>query len=239
MRKLLIGLSVAAFSVAPVLAQNIQPGGPGPRPTPQAPKKPGLAGTAKGKFIIKQLNLTPDQMQQAEALVDTHYAQPTDDPDTILARVRALTEELRKAEETKDKAEIDRISEELRKIGRGETDEGQFLDNLRLILKDDQKARLDATLDRLKSNPTGELRPIDVYRIAKGLSLSAEEVAKLEAVTATFREQASSAAPVRDQAGLDAQHADLLNSYITQVRDALPEGKRADFTSKVDGMRAK
>lgn len=236
MRKSFVLVSIALFTATQVLAQNFQPGA---RPAPQMPQKPGLTGKARGKFIIRQLDLTPEQLQNAEALVEEHYKSATDNPDEILSRVRALTEELRKAEETKNQAEKDRISEELRKIGRGETDEGQFLANLRLILNDGQKAKLESTLERLKTNPSGEIRPIDVYRLVTGMVLPPADMKKIEAATAAFREQSSTAAPVRDPAALEAQHTELLNAYVKALTEALPADKRDGFTRQVNAIRAK
>lgn len=228
-RRLLAPLACACFA-ASVFAQ-LPPGGP---PTPAAPKKPALAREAKARYIVKQLDLSPEQQKQVDGLVESFYKSAAVNQDDMLAQVRVLSEEYKKAEEAKNKEEMERITKRLQDLGKGETDEPQFLANLDQILTPPQKEALKVVQERLKSNPSGNLRAIDVYRLANSLTLSKEQSAKLEEALAAFRVAVTEAPSPRDVAGLEAAKAQQIEDLAGKIRPILTPDQLSKFNRRLD-----
>ena len=212
------------------------PGGPGPAPPP-APRKPPLGKEARVRYIMRQLDLTPDQTKQAEGLYESFSKTEQPSQEEFLAKVNSLSEEYKKAQAANDKKRMDELSEQLRGLGTNTTEEPQFMANLRGILTDAQKAELDATLERLKTNGAGLMRPIDVYRAAVKLGLSAEQNAKLEETLVSFREQVVAAQQPRDPAGIDALRAQQMDNLVSRIQPILTPDQRAKFDKRVEALR--
>ncbi|MBI5864367.1 MAG: hypothetical protein HZB38_07655 [Planctomycetes bacterium] len=227
--------AIAFFLLVPgyVLAQ-LPSGGPA---APAAPKKPALVRDARARYILKQLDLSTEQNAQAEGLVDSFFKGEPASQDDIIARVRALSEEYKKAQEANDKKRMDEIAAELRNAGQGTVDEPQFLMNLRNILNDAQKAELENVLERLRSNPAGGGRPIDVYRAAVRLGLSAEQTKTMEETLAAFREQVMQTPPARDPAGIDLQRDQFLDELSAKIKVVLKPEQAAKFEKSVSALK--
>jgi Spy/CpxP family protein refolding chaperone len=211
------------------------PGGPGG--PPPAPRKPPLGKEARARYIMRQLDLTPDQTRQAEGLLESFSKSDQPSQEEFLGKVNALSEEFKKAQAANDKKEMDRISEALRGLGTNSVEEPQFIDSLRGVLNDAQKAELDATLERLKSNTAGQLRPIDVYRAATKLGLSAEQNSKIEETLASYREQLVQSQQPRDPASIDALRSTQIDNLVERIRPILTADQGSKFDKRVAAMR--
>lgn len=229
MKRSLVAL-ILVLSTGLALAQL--PGGP-----PPAPRKPPLGKDARARYIMRQLDLTPDQARQADGLLESFSKSDQPSQDEFLAKVNTLSEEFKKAEAAKDKKEMDRISEALRGLGTNTTEEPQFIANLRGILTDPQKAELDKTIERLRTNSAAVLRPIDVYRAATQLVLSSEQSAKLEESLVAYREQLVQSQQPRDPAGIDALRSTQIDNLVDRIRPILTPDQATKFDKRVAALR--
>lgn len=211
------------------------PGG-GPAPAPAAPKKPPLSKEARIQYIVKNLDLTPEQQKNAQAVADTYLKSGQGSQQDFLAKVQQLTEEYKQAETSGDKNRMEQITQELRGMGTNTVDEPQFLENLRAILTEPQKAELARITERLKSNPAGLMRPIDVFRAATDLNLSTEQRAKLEDALTSYREQLVAAPPARDPASIDLQRTQQVEDLVGRVRPILTPDQAAKFSRRIEVM---
>lgn len=211
------------------------PGG-GPAPAPAAPKKPALSKEARIQYIINNLELTPEQRKNAQAIGDTYLKTGQGSQQDMLAKVQQLTEEYKQAETAGDKKRMEQITQEFRSMGTNTVDEPQFLDNLRAILTDPQKADLDKINERLKNNAAGLLRPIDLYRAAHELNLSAEQKVKLEESLTAYRESLVSAPPARDPASIDLQRNQQVEDLSKRLSAILTPEQAEKFNRRVSAM---
>lgn len=228
-------LACLAIGLCGSMALAQLPGG-GPMPAPAAPKKPPLSKEARIQYILKNLDLTPEQQKNAQAVVDTFLKSGQGTQQDFLAKVQQLTEEYKQAETAGDKNRMEQITQELRGMGTNTVDEPQFFESLRAVLTEPQKAELARISERLKSNPAGLMRPIDVYRAATELNLSADQKTKMEEALTAYREQLVAAPPARDPASIDLQRTQQVDDLVGRVRPILTPEQTAKFNKRVEAM---
>lgn len=226
-----LALSAAAAVVAQL---QVKPGGPSPSMPTKS--KPALQGQQRIQYILKQLDLNPEQKKHADGLLETYFG--ASEPKSLdVDQIRQLAKQMEEAQKANNTAEYSRLQEQLKSLGQGTTDEPELVGNLKKVLNDEQKAELDATIERLKSNPSGGLRAIDVVRTARKLKLSDKQAADLEAASATLRAKVNDTGAPREPAALETHRAGLLEEFVSNVRATLTPEQSAKFDAKIANLR--
>jgi hypothetical protein len=241
-----VSLSVPALAQLEVKASNVQPlsAPPGQPQRPQEPKaKPALKGLERIHYALRQADLKPEQIGGVEGLIETHFSAGAPTESSLdLEKVRAIWKELEDANKAGDKAKIDALTKQLQDMGKAhgekaETFEGEdeFFGNVNKVLAPEQQALLKDALERLKVNPSGQLRPIDVLRAARKLTLSDKAKADINGLETKFRTDINNRDP---SAGTpEERRGKLLDGLIQQVSDALAGDQKPLFERRVRAMR--
>lgn len=212
-------------------AQNPSPVqlNPGARPAVNA-AFPALQKEARMAYLVKQLNLTPEQKTQADGLMSMYRAN-TQDRKPDLQHVQALYAQLEQAKKDGNKELEQQITEQFRKMGSTEDADREFLTNLEAMLTPEQKAKLEAAQQRLAENPSGALSPRDVVRAARDLNLSSDQSARLDAAVAAFRKEVN-AVPNFDT----LTRVRMLDQFINTVSQLLSPEQKAQLDAKLEPM---
>lgn len=227
MRRAAIAASFGLLVVAPCLAQA-----PEPLPITAVFNKQNLSSELKMKYIIRQLDLKPDQVQHVQGLMESFAPNKASGANIDIEKIRVLAKQMEDAQKAGNQAEVDRIRQLLVEEGRGESNEEDLYTNLANVLTDEQKARLAEIRARLATNPTGSIRPMDVVRAARATKLTDEQSAKLNALRDKFRTTISDGPKLTEE-----QEKDLLNSFIGDVREVLTPDQLQRFNDILERMR--
>lgn len=203
-------------------AQSSQPAGP-PRAV--------LAGEAKLRYILKQLDLSAEQARAASELLATYRtaceAERTAAQDRT-DRMKAVMTEMQAAEKAGDDAKAAALRRQLDDLRLGAAPERAFYAALEPMLTAEQKATLSATRERLRVSPVVELTPLDVVRTARAQGLSPEQAARLDAEIAALRKRQEFALP-----GDPNVRAKLLEDFVHAVRRILDADQAAKFDAAI------
>ncbi len=197
--------------------------------------KQNLAKEKKVRYLLRQVHPTEQQVAQAEGLLESFASEAVAPPEQIdLEKVKELYKELEAAQKAGDRDSVQRISEELRTIGKGGggDNEQELFANIASMLDDKQKKLFDAARARLARNQTGCIRPIDVFNTAKGLGLNADQTAKLAAQREQFRIAINEGAKRTEE-----QDAEALNKLIADVRAILTPEQTKSFDASIQDLR--
>lgn len=237
-RSALVLLSfAAALAVAAPAQLQLNPRGSAPPPAPTAKPKPPLQGMARIQYIVKQLNLDLEQKKHCDALIETYYSGSSSGSTIDINKIRAMADQMKAAQDAGNTAEYNRLQEELKAMGQGSTDEPEFLENLKKVLKPDQIKTLESTVERLKNNPSGSLRAIDVVRTARSLGLNEKQATDLEAAVVAHRNKVNDTTAPRDATPPDAKMAAQLDEFIAAVRAVLSPEQAGRFDASIAAMK--
>lgn len=225
--------SVAVFLLLAVGLVQAQPS------SPRAPGTalPELRDEAKLRYLIRQLDLDPQQQQHAEGLITVYAERRQEMMQNLqgnLNNIRAIADEIQAAEKAGDKARVEQLKKELGGMASTDDAEKEFFQNLEAVLNDQQKQTLAEARERLKRNPSGVLRPIDVIHTARALGLSAEQSARLDEVVTAFRKAANPGSNLPFDRN---QNNPLLIKLISDVRGLLTESQAAAFDKRIAALR--
>ena len=149
-------------------------------------QKAKLLGPRKATYLMRQLDLTEQQAEHVQGLIDSIL--PADDNVPVdLDEVRRLYKELEAAMAAQDQAKVDELTKQMQQIGKDATDDAEFYEILASVLTGEQPAKLAAAQERLERNPSGALRPIDLIRTAWDLNATDEQRARLRTVQNEYR----------------------------------------------------
>lgn len=220
----LVSMSLTGFVAAQSRpAATPRPAGAGPRANPET-----LKGEKRAHYIMRQLDLTEEQKGHANGLIDVYYKQK---PDIDLVKLQVLISDGQKLEAQKKTekdpqklaqidAQLEDINSQIRAMGQNDGNEEEFLTNLRMVLTPEQKTKLDETLKKLSSNPTGELHVADIVRFVAALKLNDEQQAKFREVQTKTYESANS------QGNLDdAKRYAILKKMLEDLQGILDAGQ--------------
>jgi hypothetical protein len=225
-------LLMAATSFAqPMRPRQARPRG-GERTVP-------LRGEQKLRYLINQLDLSPEDREFAEGLLEVYAeqvrAQKTEQEERgdLLERVRVLYAQMEEAEQAGDTQKADELREQMKALGPGVLAEREFLVALEANLSDDQKASLKQARQRLHRVPDGALRPIDVLKAAQALELDPEQQAKLSKLLQEFRAYVTGM-----PGGLSAPARELaLGRIVTDIRGILTPEQAERFDKQIVKLR--
>lgn len=185
----------------------------------------------RAAYLVRQLDLSDEQRSHAQGLIDIHYAE--DQPQLKIDEVTAIWKQLEEAEKAGNQAEKERLTAELRALGRQADNEPEFLEMLKKTLTDAQKTRLDAAVARLNRNPSGAIRPVDLVAAARTFELSEQQQRKLNRIVDGFRDEMSARVALDD-----SRKYETLNSLNGQIREMLEEAQRTKYDGMVKSMGA-
>ena len=179
-RVLLFGLAaLGTLASAPAWAQRDFRG-------PALDEKAKLLGERKVRYLLRQIDLTPEQATYAQDLLAAMRPGEEDNQVVNVDEVREIWAELEEAKRAKDQEKIDALTKRLQEIGQGASEDTDLLAKLRSQLTDAQKQTLERAEARLEQDPSGALRPVDMLRAARSFPLNDEQQRKLrEAALAT------------------------------------------------------
>lgn len=191
-----------------------------------------LSGRKKVVYVCRQLDLTEEQRQQARGLIEA-LIESADGQDIPLERIYRIVQELQEAEAAGDKETQERLSQELRSYGERRDASTEVFMNLEKILTEAQKAKMEEALGRLKRNPSGALRPVDVFRELDQLRLDSEQSQKV----ARLRKQLTQATRGM-QSIKDSDRFQLLNGILSElINGVLSAEQRAQFERALSRLR--
>lgn len=243
----LVWLSLCGAGIG--FAQTPPPGSPPPpanqppRPTvvnntpranvPPTPAK-SMSRGQRVRYIFKQLELTPDQRQQAEALLDSITGGAGVEGLSI-EKVREVWGAIQQATQAGDQAAVDRYTEQLRQMGKQNAgsieDDQEFLTSLRSILTDEQKKTLDRVVGWLTRNPSGLMRPVDLFDICRELKLTEGQLKQMSQVEADCRRKAN-----ETQANDDKAREALSATVTSAISSVLTPEQRTQFEARIKRM---
>jgi len=221
-----IGLSVCGVAAAQRLA-----------PLPPAAVEPSgrLVQDYRVRYLLRQLELTPKQAEEARGLLEVHYsrvARPSLSGDDV-DRLRALMQAFEEAKARGDKDEMERVQAEIRLIGQNLDPEPEFWENLDPILTEPQKKALKDARERLKVNPTGAIRSEDILAILEKLDLRDEQKAKLADLRTQYTQSVAKASGERAA----AERLEALNRLMTRAADLLTPEQLRTYRGTIRMMR--
>lgn len=224
-------VSAALCLAVAAVAQEAQPIqlNPGARPAVNA-AFPALQKEARMAYLVKQVRLTPEQKTQADGLMSMYRAN-TQDRKPDIQHIQALYAQLEQAKKDGNKELEQQITEQFRKMGSTEDADREFLANLEAMLTPEQKTALAEAQQRLAENPSGALSPRDVVRVARGLKLSADQAARLDAAVAAFRKEVN-AVPNFDT----LTRVRMLDQFINTVGQLLSPEQKAQLDAELEPL---
>jgi Spy/CpxP family protein refolding chaperone len=191
--------------------------------------QPPLVNQYRAEYLARQLDLTKEQREQYSGAVKTILLVAPPVPD--LARVRILVNEMKAAEQAQDAKKIAEIRAELKSIGEATRTEPEFVLNVKKFLSPEQGRILDEQVARLARNPSGALRPIDVFDYLEA-NLSGEQAKQLAAIRNDFRTLSTKSARV------DAnRRSQLLRGLLRKCNAILNDTQQAEFKAFTERMR--
>ncbi len=194
-------------------------------------QKQKLLGDARMRYLLRQLDLDIKQRRYARELLDSIYN--SGDPGISLAEVHAIVAEIEKARAAGDKKREQELAQELRDLARRADRDREFLMNMETVLTEKQKELLKRAQERLKANPSGAIRPIDIFRAARELDLDQQQRAKLDDLARKMRAELRKRRQITD--GVRYQ---MINSLIYSVRELLTPEQLDQFDLQILRLRS-
>jgi hypothetical protein len=190
-----------------------------------------LSGEKRIRYLLRQLDLTREQREYARGLIAT-ILDEGDTPSLSLEQVYTLMAEQQQAEKDGDEERAEQARQQLRALGRGADREGEFFMNMETELTGEQKEVLGAARERLKRNPSGALRPVDVFRVIYRLDLTKERKAQMDLWHARFRTDLGKVRTLDDD-----QRFQLMNGLLERLRAELTPEQQASFDLSIRRLR--
>lgn len=232
-RMMVIGMTLVL--AVPVLAQGrpnrgpMGQGAPGMslQPGPGGPRRPApattqvLRGEDELRWIIRRLDLTDKQQEHAEGLIEEYNMRLKEPPP--IQEILQITQQIKSAQQEGDQAKVKELQGQLNELLPTTAAREQFVRNLRQVLEDEQKERLDRVLAFLEANPSGQMRPIDIYVAATELDLTMEQRKELAQAHREYREKIAN---TRNQSEIFGK---LPLEFEESIRAVLTETQREEF----------
>ena len=198
-----------------------------------------LRGEQKLRYLVRQLDLGPEDREFVEGLLEVYAeqvrAQKTEQEERgdLLERVRVLNAQMEEAEQAGNTQRADELREQMKVLGPGVLAEREFLATLETNLSDDQKATLKQARQRLRRVPDGALRPIDVLKAAQALELDPEQQGKLSKLLQEYRAYVTGIA-----GGLSRPARELaLGRIVSDIRGMLTPEQAERFDKQIVKLR--
>lgn len=190
-----------------------------------------LTGKKKIFYLLRQLELTRSQRQQARGLIES--LEPGKGKDISLELVYQLMAEIQQAEADGDEDHKKQLEQQLRELGQGsDQSEEEFFMNMEPELTDQQRAALRAARERLERNPSGSLRPIDVFRLLPRLDPTDEQQAKFDQLGAKLRNGLRDVKTLKDK-----DRFQMINGLLASIKKHLTPPQQEKFELGIRQLR--
>lgn len=193
--------------------------------------KAKLMGQRRAIYLARQVDLTEAQAEQVRSLIDGISAEDQP-PQLDIERVRAIWKEIEKAKNEGQDDKVDELTQELQRMNKEASDDTDFAHDLKQILTDEQKSRVDAALDRLERNPSGALRPVDLVRSAAALQLSDQQSARVRHACDEMRKILYPELRISPE-----KRASMIKFLHAELQKILTPEQLAAYESQIDRLR--
>lgn len=190
-----------------------------------------LRGKTKVLYLLRQLDLTKEQREHARGLITT-IIDTGAEQDLSLEQVYTLMAEMQQAEADGDEERKKEITQQLRELGKDSDNHEEFFMNMESVLTDEQKAKLKAARERLERNPSGALRPVDIFRAVQRLDLTREQQEHVKGLRDKLRQALRGAQTIKDR-----QRFQLMNGLLDAIVSKLTPEQQKQFGLSVAKLR--
>ncbi len=191
-----------------------------------------LRGKTKVLYLLRQLDLTKEQREHARGLIAT-ILDTGAEHDFSLEQVYQLMAEVQEAKKEGDDERVRQLNQQLRELGKGSDNNEEFFMNMEDVLTDEQKVMLKAARERLERNPSGALRPIDVFRAVEKLNLSKEQQNYLNKLRDKLRQSLRGARTIKDK-----DRFQLMNGLLEAIVAKLTPEQQEQFGLSIAKLRS-
>lgn len=190
-----------------------------------------LDGEDELRWIIERLNLSEKQQADTKVLLESYRYRTGEGAD-----VAHLNELLLAHQAAEAAGDVQRLAEVKAQLADARPDvkaRRDFLTGLRLLLNVDQQRQLTAMQSFLKEFPSGRVTPLYIFKLARTLELSSEQLLELDRVHTQFRS--------RRIPQLGAPHRIPLSGveveFTHAVRAVLTREQKIEFDRELQAMR--
>ena len=241
MRRIVFRSMMLVVLSVPLLAQDTpQPATSGP---PEAEGPAPTPTLLKLRRICEQLDLTKEQRQHADGLLEVFAMEERMGGEELIQRLEDIRVVMQDRDEAVAAGDTERakiLQKHLQELTPRAYAERNFVDGLMPALNEQQKARFQMLLERAKTLPDLSLKPIEVVRIARQQKLTAEQEEDLESLMAGFRKAVANASKPQAKVRLAEFARDvraILNpqqrqGFDEEIRTIDPELFRSTVTSE-------
>ncbi len=226
MRRIVL-ISLAAFLATELAVAQREP----MVPMAAVNEKGKLTGKTKVLYLLRQIDLSKQQREHARGLIAT-IIDTGAEREFSLEQVYTLMAEMQEAEAAGDDQRKKEISQQLRELGQKTDDHEEFFMNMESVLSDAQKAKLALARARVERNPSGALRPVDIFRAVQELDLNDEQNQQVEELRARLRKSLR-----KTQALKDKQRFQVMNGLLEAILSKLTPEQQKQFGLSVAKLR--
>lgn len=201
---------------------------------PRQANFPELRDEVKLRYLSQQLDLTPEQAKQVDGLLEVYAESVKSHNERVrnnVDRLRSMYAEMEEASKSGNKERAEQLRQEIQDFATNRVSEEEFATNLAALLTSEQKTLLEQARARLARNPSGELRPVDVFAAAQQLVTRDEQRARLERLRLEFRTEVNNARSFTRQ-----DRDRFLSALVHDVRVVLDEKQAAAFVARMQKM---
>ncbi|MBW7906830.1 MAG: hypothetical protein LC135_02450 [Phycisphaerae bacterium] len=201
---------------------------------PRQANFPELRDEAKLRYLSQQLDLTPEQAKQVDGLLEVYAESVKSHNERVrnnVDRLRSMYAEMEEASKSGNKERAEQLRQEIQDFATNRVSEEEFATNLAALLTSEQKTLLEQARARLARNPSGELRPVDVFAVANQLATRDEQRSRLERLRVEFRTEVNNARSFTRQ-----DRDRYLSALVHDVRAVLDEKQAAAFVARMQRM---
>ena len=201
-------------------------------PMPAVSARGKLTGKNRIMYLLRQLELTHEQRQRARALMDSILAAGSN-PDLSLDQVYDLMAQIQDAQAQGDKEREQQVEQQLRALGKGsDRSEEEFFMNMEPELTARQKTLLEEARQRLERDPSGALRPVDIFRLLPALNGTKQQQAAFDQLQNRMRQALREIRTLKDK-----ERFQLMNGLLTSIRKELTPEQAEKFMLGVNRLR--
>jgi hypothetical protein len=190
-----------------------------------------LRGKTKVLYLLRQIDLTNEQREHARGLIATIIDSEAEQ-DFSLEQVYTLMAEMQEAEAAGDEKRKQQLTQQMRELGQTSDNHEEFFMNMESVLTDEQKARLAEARGRLERNPSGALRPVDVFRAVQALGLSDEQQEHIGQLRDKLRKALRQTQTLKDK-----QRFQLMNGLLEAIVSKLTPEQQEPFGLSIAKLR--
>ena len=192
-----------------------------------------LTGRRKVLYVCRQLNLNDEQRQQVRGLMDSFLENDTGADDIPIERIHQIVKELTEAQKNGDKETEQRLTEELRSYGENRPDStDELFMNMENVLDNAQKAKFKEVRAFLERNPSGAMRPVDVFREIEELNLTEEQQQRVKVLRKQVFRTTRSMNSMKDN-----DRFQVMNGLLVEIINMLAPEQQDKFQRIISRLR--